>query len=414
MDPCPFVRIVVKNLAVKYLSSSNKSDTSFYCKMKIKNLPTQISNIPIQQAQQLLDQVHASFCLNKSQFEKLNEKSNHPSFLKIKVYKRELGCGLLSESLCGYVLVDLRGVENKVSVIKDGWVEVDKNVKVCLNVRVEPDPRFVFEFDGKPECSPQVFQVNGNVRQAVFTCKFGFKNSGATNRSLRSRSSLTESGKSRSWLSGSKKEQGPKERKGWSITIHDLSGSPVATASMVTPFVPSTGTNRVSRSNPGAWLILQPGQSTWKPWGRLEAWLETGDQLGYRFEHFPDGIDAITLTNSTLSTKKTGKFTIDNSSPGPSPLSTPSSSFDSGTGSFSDGGSGSWAHLLYRGFVMSSTVTSGGKCSKPEVEVSVNHVTCTEDAAAFVALAAAMNLSMDACSSFSTKLRKELRQSFQD
>lgn len=63
---------------------------------------------------------------------------------------------------------------------------------------------------------------------------------------------------------------------------------------------------------------------------------------------------------------------------------------------------------------MSSTVTSGGKCSKPEVEVSVNHVTCTEDAAAFVALAAAMNLSMDACSSFSTKLRKELRQSFQD
>lgn len=185
MDPCPFLQIVVKNLAVKYSSSSNKSDTSFYCKMKIKNLATtQISNIPLEQPD---DHVHASFCLNKLQFEKLHEKSKNPSCLKIKIYKRELGCGLFSENFYGCVTVDLKGVENKVCVVKDGWVEVDKNLKLCLNVRVEPDPRFVFEFDGKPECSPQVFQVNGNVRQAVFTCKFGFKNSGGKDRSLRSR-----------------------------------------------------------------------------------------------------------------------------------------------------------------------------------------------------------------------------------
>ncbi|CAB4321099.1 unnamed protein product [Prunus armeniaca] len=35
---------------------------------------------------------------------------------------------------------------------------------------------------------------------------------------------------------------------------------------------------------------------------------------------------------------------------------------------------------------MSSTVEGVGKCSKPEVEVGVQHVTCTEDAAAYVAL----------------------------
>lgn len=40
----------------------------------------------------------------------------------------------------------------------------------------------------------------------------------------------------------------------------------------------------------------------------------------------------------------------------------------------------------------------------------MKHVTCTEDAAAFVALAAAMDLSMDACKLFSQKLRKELRR----
>jgi len=41
--------------------------------------------------------------------------------------------------------------------------------------------------------------------------------------------------------------------------IHDLSRSPVAAASMVTPFVPSVGTDRVNRSNPGASLILIAG-----------------------------------------------------------------------------------------------------------------------------------------------------------
>lgn len=61
---------------------------------------------------------------------------------------------------------------------------------------------------------------------------------------------------------------------------------------------------------------------------------------------------------------------------------------------------------------MSSTVEGDGKCSKPpEVVIGAQHVNCSEDAAAFVALAAAMDLSIDACRSFSQKLRKELRQS---
>ena len=71
--------------------------------------------------------------------------------------------------------------------------------------------------------------------------------------------------------------------------IHDFSGSVVVTASMVTPFVPSTGSDCVSRSNPGAWLILRPDFSsvdTWLPWGGLEAWREQGgkDYIGCRFQ----------------------------------------------------------------------------------------------------------------------------------
>ncbi|KAI3718314.1 hypothetical protein L6452_19178 [Arctium lappa] len=60
-----------------------------------------------------------------------------------------------------------------------------------------------------------------------------------------------------------------RERKGWSITVHDLFES--SPASMVTPFVASPGSDRVSRSNPDCWLILRLDDGTWKPWGRLEA-----------------------------------------------------------------------------------------------------------------------------------------------
>lgn len=224
----------------------------------------------------------------------------------------------------------------------------------------------------------------------------------------------------RSWLKafGSEREKPIKERKGWSVAVHDLSGSPVAMASMVTPFVASPGTDRVSRSNPGAWLILRPGDGTWKPWGRLEAWRERGggngaDALGYRFELLPDfttmtpSAVGVALAESAISMSKGGRFLIDltssASSRGCSPGGSPRSSGDFGYGL--------WPFAPYRGgFVMSSTVAGEGRsASRPAVEVGVQHVGCTEDAAAFVALSAAIDLSVDACRLFSNKLRKELQ-----
>ncbi|PIN16208.1 hypothetical protein CDL12_11142 [Handroanthus impetiginosus] len=430
MDPCSFVRIVIGNLALRFSEKTHLSSISYYCKFKLKGFPTQISDVPLAAEGDGVDsKIQGCFALSKAELEKLSEKSSKFSCLKIEIYRRTNRgnnvCGFLKSGKllgCFVVQLDLKSVianNNRTCVIQNGWVPIrGSNLKLHLNLRAEPDPRFVFRFDGEPECSPQVFQVNGNVKQPVFSCKFSLRTSGERN--LRSRSSLSEPSTSASCFSSSSfdNEHPSKERKGWSITIHDLSGSPVAAASMVTPFVPSPGSDRVSRSNPGAWLILRPGNGTWKPWGRLEAWRDRtgGDHLGYRFDLIPDGgIDTIPLANSAIGTKTGGKLSIDITS-GPTPMTSPNSSFDlsSGSGSGSElgstSGSGSWAHLLYRGFVMSSTVEGEGKCSKPEVEVGVQHVSCTEDAAAFVALAAAMDLSMDACRSFSHKLRKELRQ----
>ncbi|TYI37949.1 hypothetical protein ES332_A03G251500v1 [Gossypium tomentosum] len=437
MDPCHFVRILVGNLALKF--PSTQSSSSCYCKIKLKNFPHQVATIPQQDIEtnncSSQKPLAACFSLSKSQIDNIVSKWGSSYKVSIEVYAGGSGsgstCGLSSGKLLGKVSVplDLRGAESRPCVAHNGWVTIGRNgssLQLCLTVRTERDPRFVFQFGGEPECSPQVFQVQGSVKQAVFTCKFGFRNT--SDRNLGSRSSLSESKAPRKWLPSLKtdKDQPSKERKGWSITIHNLTGSPVAMASMVTPFVPSPGSDRVTKSNPGAWLILRPGCGTWKPWGRLEAWREPSftDAIGFRFDLFHDDITTAasvtsTVASSTINTKLGGKFTMDMTTSLSTPSISPQSSGDFGSGSRSGSrpGSGSGSDFGFSpqnqfrgGFVMSSTVEGTGKCSKPEVEVGVHHVTCTEDAAAFVALAAAMDLSMDACRSFNQKLRKELRQ----
>ncbi|KAI3465207.1 hypothetical protein Pfo_021870 [Paulownia fortunei] len=444
MDPCPFVRLTVGNLALKIpvaakpaRSAVHPSSSPCFCKIKLKNFPLQNAVVPYipPENTQFPDgnsqNLAATFHLSKSDLDRLTGKSSLFSTskkpqLKISVYSGRRGatCGVSSGRLLGKISVqlDLAAAESRAVIVHNGWINVGKETKSVaqfhLNVKAEPDPRFVFQFDGAPECSPQVFQIRGNIRQPVFTCKFNFR---TADRNQRSRSLPSEhSGGARGWLSsfGSERERPGKERKGWSITIHDLSGSPVAAASMVTPFVASPGSDRVSRSNPGCWLILRPGDGTWKPWGRLEAWRERGsaDGLGYRFELIPDSAAAvgIVLADSTLSCSKGGKFVIDLNSNGNGTTATTPRSAATSPGcsprSSGDFGYGLWPYCMYRGFVMSASVEGEGRSRKiaPLVEVSVQQVNCTEDAAAFVALSAAMDLSMDACKLFSHKLRKEL------
>ncbi|WJX42073.1 hypothetical protein P8452_29345 [Trifolium repens] len=448
MDPCPFVRLTIGNLALKIPVASkparsvvHPSSSPCFCKIKLKNFPLQSALVPFIPHDNLspdsqIQPIAATFHLSKADLDRLAGKSIFVKklCLKISIYTGRSGttCGVNSGRLLGKVSVplNLTGTITKATVFHNGWITVGKDAKGAsaqfhLNVKAEPDPRFVFQFDGEPECSPQVFQIQGNISQPVFTCKFSFRNNSG-DRNQRSRSLQSEVGNSRSWLSsfGSERERPGKERKGWSITVHDLSGSPVAAASMVTPFVASPGSDRVSCSNPGSWLILRPGDGTWKPWGKLEAWRERGasDGLGYRFELMPEtngGMSAggIVIAESTLSLTKGGKFVLDLSSRcgggnGSNGRATPGSATSpacSPRGS-GDYGYGLWPYCMYRGFVMSASVEGEGRCSKPTVEVSVPHVNCTEDAAAFVALAAAVDLSVDACRLFSQRLRKELCQ----
>lgn len=463
MDPCPYVKLTVGNLGLKTpvatkpaRSAVHPSSLPFFCRIKLHNADIQSAAVPYiapensQFPDGNLPAVAATFHLSKSDLDRFKGKSSLFSTsktpcLKIYLFSGRLGntCGINSGRLLGKISVslDLDAAESRTSIFHNGWIHVGKETKSVaqfhLHVKAEPDPRFVFQFDGPPETSPQIFQVRGNIRQPVFTCKFSFR---TADRNQRSRVVAPEpSCAGRAWLSsfGSDRERSVKERKGWSITIHDLSGSPVAVASMVTPFVASPGSDRVSRSNPGCWLILRPGDGTWKPWGRLEAWRERGstDGLGFRFELIPDSAAAgIPLAESTISCSRGGKLMIDLNNNNNGSTSSNNSSFSNSIsnvaalatsrrtprsvpaspicspGSSGDFGYSLWPYCISRGgFVMSASIAGeGSNKSHPTVEVSLQQVSCTEDAAVYVALSAALDLSMDACRLFSHKLRKEL------
>ncbi|WOH11206.1 hypothetical protein DCAR_0830686 [Daucus carota subsp. sativus] len=404
MDPCPFVRLIVESLSLKLPlatkhagSGIHPSTTPCFGKLKINSFPSQTSLIPLSDTSSLHSPASfPGFHLDQPTFHRF---SNKPITLKVSVYTGRMGssCGLASGKLLGSVTVSvtLNDAVLRPVVFQNGWMKLgsdlgNSSAKLHLIVRTEPDPRFVFQFGGEPECSPVVFQIQGNIRQPVFSCKF------SADRNSRSRSLPSNfTTNTRVWMrtfSGDREKPG-RERKGWMITIHDLSGSSVAAASMITPFVPSPGSDRVSRSNPGAWLILKPHGVSMKPWGRLEAWRERGpiDGLGYKFELVTStGIaSGIPIAQGTISLKNGGQFCIDTNS--------------------KDNNAASASSLFpdIRGFVMGSSVEGEGKVSKPVVQIGVKHVTCMTDAALFIALSAAIDLSMDACRLFSRKLRKE-------
>lgn len=191
MDPCPFLRILVGNLALKPPPSADPS--ACFCRIKIKNFPPQQAPIPSLSRDTHLNSpstaaLAAVFSLDNSRLEQL--AASQKCAVKVEIYRGKgssLSCGLGGGKLLGKVSVPLD--LTKAGESKGGWIDFGKKGsgwQVHLSVRTEQDPRFVFRFEKEPECSPQVYQVQGSVKQPFFTCKFSFRNNGA-DRNLRSR-----------------------------------------------------------------------------------------------------------------------------------------------------------------------------------------------------------------------------------
>uniref|UniRef100_A0A7N0ZRI4 Uncharacterized protein n=1 Tax=Kalanchoe fedtschenkoi TaxID=63787 RepID=A0A7N0ZRI4_KALFE len=426
MDPQPFIRLSIGSLSLRIPGASSNGtklglqsfDSPAVCEIRLQGFPVQTALVPIAAPEVTPDlhNVASSFYLEESDIKTMLKPGcfykAHPC-LEISVFFAKKGshCGVGAnrQQIGTYkLIVSPEWCQSKSRVLSSGWVGIGKGrqdseksvAELHLRVKLDPDPRYVFQFEDKTSLSPQIVQIQKAMQQPIFSCKFSQERSSQLDPTC-------------NYWSGDKStiDAERRERKGWKVSIHDLSGSAVAAAFITTPFVPSSGCDWVAKSNPGAWLIVRPDAcmtESWQPWGKLEAWRERGisDTVCCRFHLLSeeqDGGSNFLMSEININAEKGGEFFIDTdkhirpatNTPIPSPQS-----------------SGDFAGLspVGGGFVMSCKIQGEGKRSKPLVQLAQRHVTCVEDAAIFMALAAAVDLSISACKPFRRKMRFCKRQ----
>lgn len=420
MDPQAFVRLSIGSLGLRIPIAASKAvraeihslSSPCLCEIRLRGFPVQTASVPLISSPEATPDPHniaSSFYLEESDVKALLApgcfQSSH-ACLEITVFTGRQGshCGVSSrkQQVGTFRLqVGPEWGEGKSMLLHNGWIGIGRNKQevgkpgpeLHLRVKLDPDPRYVFQFEDETALSPQIVQLQGTIRQPIFSCKFS-----------RDRRASQVDATTLSFADGLDHETERRERKGWRVMIHDLSGSAVAASFMATPFVPSTGCDRVARSNPGAWLILRPdsgGCESWQPWGRLEAWRERGskDSVCCRLHLLSEGQEeGLVVSETLISADRGGEFLIDmdkqqqqrqqDAAVTGTVLPSPQIGRDVG------------------GFVMKCKVNGEGKSSKPLVQLAMRHVTCVEDAAIFMALAAAVDLSMEACRPFRRKKPK--------
>ncbi|GFQ02292.1 hypothetical protein PHJA_002373200 [Phtheirospermum japonicum] len=351
MDPQAFIRLSVGSLGIRVPNTPptpTKPDPSTFsspcvCEIRLRGFPVQTTSIPIVPSPESTPNPHSvasSFYLEESDLKALLAPgcfyASHAS-LEITVFTGRKGghCGVgVKRQQIGVFKLNVgpEWCEGKPVVLFNGWIGIGKNkhesgkpgAELHLRVKLDPDPRYVFQFEDDTKLSPQIVQLQGHVKQPIFSCKFN-----------RDRVSQVDP-LSNFWSNStdvSCQDTERRERKGWKVKIHDLSGSAVAAAFITTPFVPSSGCDWVAKSNPGAWLIVRPeaGRAeSWLPWGKLEAWRERGarDSICFRFHVFSEDGELL-ISEISFNAEKGGEFFIDTdrqvraaaTSPVPSPQS---------------------------------------------------------------------------------------------
>ncbi|KAA8520329.1 hypothetical protein F0562_014585 [Nyssa sinensis] len=313
MDPQAFIRLSIGSLGLRIpgtVANAAKSgirafSTPCSCEIRLRGFPVQTTSVPFVSSPETVPDSHgiaSSFYLEESDLKALLAPgcfyAPH-ACLEIVVFTgrkgSHCGVGIKRQQIGTFKLeVSPEWGEGKPAILFNGWIGIGKNKQesgkpvpeLHLRVKLDPDPRYVFQFEDETKLSPQIVQLQGTIKQPIFSCKF-------------SRDRISQLDPLNAYWSSTadSSDQETRERKGWKVKIHDLSGSAVAAAFMTTPFVPSTG--------------LKAG----KPWGKLEAWRERGfrDSICCRFHLLSGGQEGgdLLMSEIFINAEKGGEFFID-------------------------------------------------------------------------------------------------------
>lgn len=199
MDPQAFIRLSISSLGIRLpetaLTATKSNIHAFsspcICEIRLRGFPVQTAQIPFLSSAETTpnsNTIASSFYLEESDLKALLAPGCfYPSHacLEIVVFTGRKGthCGVggKRQQIGVFKLnVGPEWGEGKPVVLFNGWIGIGKNrqeggkrgAELHLRVKLDPDPRYVFQFEDETKLSPQIVQLQGNVKQPIFSCKF--------------------------------------------------------------------------------------------------------------------------------------------------------------------------------------------------------------------------------------------------
>lgn len=199
MDPQAFIRLSIGALGLRCTgielstgkSGNNRLSSSYVCEIRLRGFPVQTSSVPFITSPEAVpdtQNVASSFYLEASDLKALSAPGcfyNPHAFLEIAVFSGKKGshCGVsVKRQQIGIFKMQVgpEWGEGKPLILFNGWIGIGKNkqengkpgAELHLKVKIDPDPRYVFQFEDITTSSPQVVLRQGSIKQPIFSCKF--------------------------------------------------------------------------------------------------------------------------------------------------------------------------------------------------------------------------------------------------
>lgn len=199
MDPQAFIRLSIGSLGLRIPGTTLNSEKSgihalsspCLCEIRLRGFPVQTTSVPLISTPEATPDSHSiasSFYLEESDLKALLAPgcfySTH-ACLEIAVFMGRKGshCGVsIKRQQIGTFKLEVgpEWGEGKSVILFNGWIGIGKNkqengkpgAELHLRVKLDPDPRYVFQFEDVTRLSPQIVQLQGSIKQPIFSCKF--------------------------------------------------------------------------------------------------------------------------------------------------------------------------------------------------------------------------------------------------
>ena len=201
MDPQAFIRLSIGSLGLRVpgtvvpnalRSGIHAFSSPCSCEIRLRGFPVQTTSVPIVSSPEgTLDShsIASSFYLEESDVKALLYPPgcfyNPHAYLEIVVFTgwkgSHCGVGTKRQQIGSFKLeVGPEWSERKPVILFNGWIGIGKNkqnsgkpgAELHLRVKLDPDPGYVFQFEDETKSSPQIVQLQGTIKQPIFSCKF--------------------------------------------------------------------------------------------------------------------------------------------------------------------------------------------------------------------------------------------------